>query len=328
MVKRNNNASSLLDRLKANSVEPAKQAHETSAEKRVVNPVVGLAIGERKVPALSEQVAILQLTHDQVRFFKYHDRHSASLNTDDFQKLKESIKENGQHTPGFVRKTKDTTEDGRVVYELVSGRMRFEATRELNVFKAFLLKLDDTQAVELMLSENAERRNITPFERYMSIVPILKDGIMKQVDLAAKIEWDKGNLSKAAKSIDFYLDLNLERFVDDPHKVKLNTFLSLHQLYVSQPEITAVAIDDIADAKPNLKNGTFFQAVTKAVKKVLEPKLEKSQDRHVVTLSGCDATIENKNGQFSISFSGVPSFDDLTQLAQSLRDSDSLKQNT
>ncbi|TQF66184.1 ParB/RepB/Spo0J family partition protein [Pseudoalteromonas luteoviolacea] len=327
MKKRSNNASSLFDKLKANSPEAAKPAYEAKNEKAVVNPVVGLAIGERKVPASSEQIAILKLTHDQIRLFKYHDRHTASLNTEDFEKLKNSIKNNGQHTPGFVRKTKDTTEDGRVIYELVSGRMRFEATRELNVFKAFLLKLDDTQAVELMLSENAERRNITPFERYMSIVPILKDGIMKQVELAAKIEWDKGNLSKAAKSIDFYLNLKLERFIDDPHKVKLNTFLSLHQLYVSQPEITAVTIDDIAESKPNLKNGAFFQAVSKAAKKVVEPNESKSQQKHVVSLPGCKATIDSKNGQFSISFSALPSFDDLTKLANSLKKSGNLKPN-
>ena len=55
------------------------------------------------------------------------------------KQLEASIKEEGQVFPGIVRKTSDKTSDNKVIYELISGRLRFEATKNVEVpFKAFL----------------------------------------------------------------------------------------------------------------------------------------------------------------------------------------------
>ncbi len=80
----------------------------------------------------------------------------------DMLKLIDSIQENGQMVPVFVRPAKDGNG-----YEMIAGHRRKFAFQQLGMteIQAIVRDLDDDQATILMVDSNVQRENILPTER-------------------------------------------------------------------------------------------------------------------------------------------------------------------
>jgi ParB family chromosome partitioning protein len=168
------------------NTEPSTESI-TEQKSDLSNPAVGLATNSTIKRATSIKEPVLQLSHDQIRLFKYHDRHVSAIDTAKVGQIRKSIEGEGQHFPGIVRKTSDATPDGRMIYELVVGRLRYEASRGIGVFKAFLKDLNDVEATKVMFSENVDRQDITPFERWLSVLPLIEDKVLRVKEIAELI---------------------------------------------------------------------------------------------------------------------------------------------
>ena len=103
---------------------------------------------------------VITIPIDQIRDFEGHPFH-VSLDQD-MLKLIDSIQENGQMVPVFVRPAKDGNG-----YEMIAGHRRKFAFEQLGMteIQAIVRDLDDDQATILMVDSNVQRENILPTER-------------------------------------------------------------------------------------------------------------------------------------------------------------------
>ena len=106
---------------------------------------------------LGEKVKTIPI--DQIKDFEGHPFH-VSLD-DDMLKLIDSIQENGQMVPVFVRPSKDGNG-----YEMIAGHRRKFALQQLGLkdIQAIVRDLDDDQATILMVDSNIQRETILPTE--------------------------------------------------------------------------------------------------------------------------------------------------------------------
>jgi ParB family chromosome partitioning protein len=269
--------------------------------------------------AISNKEPVLSLSHDQVRFFKYHDRHESALDTAKVAQIRRSIESEGQHFPGIVRKTSESTNDGRMIYELIVGRLRFEASKGVGIFKAFLNYVDDATATKIMFAENEDRQDITPFERWLSVIPLLKDKVLEDKEIAGLIGWDKGNLSRSLKAIKVYDDCNLKQHLQDVSKVKMFPLTELSALYSERADDVKSAISFIEENYTDLKDSLFLKAVLKRVRNVQAPLTE------TVFLSGSKMKIKKQGESFTLSFKGIPKEADFKTVIATLKDLEALK---
>lgn len=302
MVKKRNNIGDLLSGLKDpnNQSDRKSSDDESNYQKKTINPAINLATNELVRRASSTKEPVLHLSHDQVRIFKYHDRDKSSLDTAKVNQIRKSIEAEGQHFPGVVRKTTDTTSDGRMIYELVAGRLRFESSRGVGVFNAFLKELTDSESAKVMLSENEDRQDITPFERWLSIRPLIKDNILTSKEIASLINWDEGNLSRSLKAEKVYDECNLKNYLLDVSKVRLNSLLELAKLYETSKDKVVESIRYISETYPNRKDTLFLKAVIKTVSD------SKTVDKDTLYLDGSKVKIIKDGDSVTLSFSGLP----------------------
>lgn len=114
--------------------------------------------------------------------------------------LVESIREDGQQVPVVVRASKTA---GR--YEVIAGSRRAKAVRIINangggpqrLLLAEILDLDDQAAWKLALAENAERKDISTYERALNWQQALVSLFASnQSELARALEVDKSVVSR------------------------------------------------------------------------------------------------------------------------------------
>ena len=117
-----------------------------------------LQSGEQARDNGAEKVVTIPI--DQIRDFEGHPFH-VSLDQD-MLKLIDSIQENGQMVPVFVRPANDGNG-----YEMIAGHRRKFAFQQLGMteIQAIVRDLDEDQATILMVDSNVQRENILPTER-------------------------------------------------------------------------------------------------------------------------------------------------------------------
>ena len=193
-------------------LQSAEQAKENSAEKVVIIPI------------------------DQIRDFEGHPFH-VSLDQD-MLKLIDSIQENGQMVPVFVRPAKDGNG-----YEMIAGHRRKFALEKLGLkdIQAIVRNLDDDQATILMVDSNVQRENVLPTERgyayKMRLEAMKHQGKALMVDetscqLGTKYNKDRSDLQLAeqigesARSLQRYIRLTyliepIQQMVDGTHEYNM-----------------------------------------------------------------------------------------------------------
>ena len=145
--------------------------------------------------------------------WSFADRLDEGLSEPALADLARSIKDHGQHVPVIARKL-DAPEDG-IEFEIIAGRRRFEACKFAGVRILMKVKdLSDAEAFTVMLVENDDREDISPFSRALSLSDALERGIYEsQADLinqhnegSAHRRYNKSQVSKmlsAAKLRDY-----------------------------------------------------------------------------------------------------------------------------
>ena len=193
-------------------LQSGKQAEESGAEKVVKIPI------------------------EEIKDFEGHPFH-VSLD-EDMLKLIDSIQENGQMMPVFVRPSKDGNG-----YEMIAGHRRKFAFQQLGMteIQAIVRDLDDDQATILMVDSNVQRENILPTERgyayKMRLEAMKHQGKALMVDetsclIGTKYNKDRSDLQLAeqigesARSLQRYIRLTyliepIQQMVDGTHEFNM-----------------------------------------------------------------------------------------------------------
>ncbi|WP_394222494.1 ParB/RepB/Spo0J family partition protein [Alteromonas gracilis] len=319
MGKKTSHTRGLLDVIKSNDEPTATEQKSSPQRTKTINPAVNLAMGVHEKRPKTVKEPVLQLEHDQVIIFKYHDRHNSSLDTERVTQLRKSIEADGQHIPGVVRKTNETTKDGRIIYELIVGRLRFEASRTVGFFKAFIKTLTDAEAAKLMFSENEDRNDILPFERWLSILPLVDDKVLTGKEIAEMIGWDAGNFARTMKARDAYDALCLSDKLVDVTKVKLNQLVKIGSLYKEKPKTLTEAVEKIKANYPDRKNNLFLKSVISVVEGEEKPKTK------TTILNGSKLKVKKLGEKVTLTFEGLPRESSMDEIVAALKEVDGFK---
>lgn len=146
------------------------------------------------LPANAEKEQIQHLPLSKLATFENHPFRVAQ--DEDFQKLVESVKENGVLIPAIARPKGDG-------YELIAGHRRklAAAIAGLDTIPVLVRNLSNEQAVIAMVDSNVQRENILPSEKAfaykMKLDAIKRQG--KRTDLTSRQVGEKWSISLVSK---------------------------------------------------------------------------------------------------------------------------------
>lgn len=297
-----------------NATKGARESKGQKVSSQVrAKPAAAFNLGKSGKMPKSSQLMLVELDHDQVEIFKYHDRHISSIQSNKVEKMRQSIKDEGQIFPGIVRPTDKVSDDGKKIYELIVGRLRFEGCRGITKFKAVIKDVSDSEAVKLMIKENEERNDITPYERWLSILPLIDDDVLSISEIARLNHMDRANLTKSLKAKVLFDNFDLHDCLDDVEAVKLGKVLSLYELYSKNEKAVAEAITTLREDYPDIKNTAFLKAV--------EKKVLSKEEKHVgkVFIAGSKVSLKRVGDDVTLSFNGLPNEADLDKVIDEMR---------
>lgn len=163
---------------------PAAPEHSRSGAVKAMGLTLGAMTREAEEArslrsALEKGERVVALDPSVVDGSIVEDRLTVSGRTDeDFERLVESISENGQQVPILVRP--HPTVEGR--YQTAYGHRRLEAARRLGIkVQAVIRALTDDALVLAQGKENAERRNLTFIERALFASTLISRGFDRKV---------------------------------------------------------------------------------------------------------------------------------------------------
>jgi ParB/RepB/Spo0J family partition protein len=142
---------------------------------------------------VAQEVVAVELSNIQLHPDNGRDKKNLDLDT-----LKSSIQATGQLVPGLARKLPDGS------IQLVCGSRRFKALKELKAPTMNLIigNLSDFEAVEAMVTENLQRKNMSLFEELKEIKKLVSMGSAQEITseaisqrLGRPIVWAKRVLS-------------------------------------------------------------------------------------------------------------------------------------
>lgn len=115
------------------------------------------------------------------------------------QELARSIQQKGIIQPIIVRLTETAEVD--YAYELVAGERRLRAAQQAGLLEipALVYDLEDREALELSIIENAQRENLNPIEEALAIQQLSADFKMNQAEIAEVIGKSRVAISNALR---------------------------------------------------------------------------------------------------------------------------------
>lgn len=125
---------------------------------------------------------------DKITPWRFANRPKSELG--DMEALAMSIRSQGQMIAAVVRKSSQG-------YELIAGRRRYEACRQLGIeLKCLVKNLSDQDAYALQAIENEQRENLSAYARALDYKLALDEGVFPSVQaLAASIGQDRTTVS-------------------------------------------------------------------------------------------------------------------------------------
>ena len=128
---------------------------------------------------------LLKISIDEIEPWQYANRHATDFG--DVEELTKSIKEIGQQQPAVVRNHPDT--DSQYKYQLIFGRRRLEACKNIKDKKIIVIyrhDLSNDEALKLQHAENEHRQNVSKYSNAVLYKKLLDDGIYKNVSKLAE----------------------------------------------------------------------------------------------------------------------------------------------
>jgi ParB family chromosome partitioning protein len=210
----------------------------TGAAKTVVRSIESLAENTKK---LMEGEVIVELDPRSLDVSFVADR--LSDEDEEYQELKQAIKESGQSTPILVRpSTKDSQR-----YMVVFGHRRLKVAQELGILvKAVIKELDDAASAIAQGQENSARSNLSFIERAYFAQNLLASGMSKEV-VRASLAMDEAMLSKMLGVIEA-VPAPVIKVLGASKRTGRDKWLSLRQLLLA-PALARVAIDYATSAE-------------------------------------------------------------------------------
>ncbi|WP_311273310.1 MULTISPECIES: plasmid partitioning protein RepB [unclassified Rhizobium] len=204
----------------------------TGAAKTVVRSIEDMAENSKK---LMQGEVIIDLDPQLIDSSFVADR--LSDDGDEYQELKQAIKESGQITPILVR---PSSSDGQR-FMVVFGHRRLKVARELGIsVKAVVKKLDDVTSAIAQGQENSARSNLSFIERAYFAQNLLESGMTKEV-VRSSLAIDEAMLSKMLGVVET-VPASILRVLGASKKIGRDRWLSLRQLLLS-PALSKVATE-------------------------------------------------------------------------------------
>ncbi|MBP2450028.1 ParB family chromosome partitioning protein [Rhizobium leguminosarum] len=159
---------------------------------------------------------------------------------EEYQELKQAIKESGQTTPILVRPSSSDSQRFMVVF----GHRRLKVAKELGIpVKAVVKKLDDITSAIAQGQENSARSNLSFIERAYFAQNMLASGMTKDV-VRSSLAIDEAMLSKMLGVVDV-VPAAVITVLGASKKIGRDKWLSLRQLLLV-PALLKVATDYVA----------------------------------------------------------------------------------
>lgn len=204
----------------------------TGAAKTVVRSIEDLAENTKK---LMEGEVIVELDPRLIDVSFLADR--LSDQDEEYQELKQAIKETGQSSPILVRPSSSDSQRFMVVF----GHRRLKVAKELGItVKAVVKKLDDITSAIAQGQENSARSNLSFIERAYFAQNLLASGMTKDV-VRSSLAIDEAMLSKMLGVVDV-VPGSVIKALGASKKIGRDKWLSLRQMVLS-PALLKVAIE-------------------------------------------------------------------------------------
>lgn len=204
----------------------------TGAAKTVVRSIEDLAENTKK---LMEGEAVVELDPRLLDVSFVADR--LSDEGQEYQELKQAIKESGQTTPILVRPSSSDSQR----YMVVFGHRRLKVAKELGIsVKAVVKKLDDITSAIAQGQENSARSNLSFIERAYFAQNLLASGMTKDV-VRSSLAIDEAMLSKMLGVVEV-VPAAIIKALGASKKIGRDKWLSLRQLLLA-PALLKVATE-------------------------------------------------------------------------------------
>jgi ParB family chromosome partitioning protein len=222
----------------ASNQTPTKPGYGmTGAAKTVVRSIEDLAENSKK---LMEGEVIVDLDPGLIDVSFIADR--LSDDGEEYQELKQAIRESGQTTPILVRPSSSDSQRFMVVF----GHRRLKVAKELGIpVKAVVKKLDDITSAIAQGQENSARSNLSFIERAYFAQNLLASGMTKEV-VRSSLAIDEAMLSKMLGVVEA-IPTSILKVLGACKKIGRDRWLSLRQLLLV-PALVKVAAERTATA--------------------------------------------------------------------------------
>ena len=210
----------------------------------------------------SRPISIASLDPNSIILWKFKDR--KYIDEECIASLSEDIKINGQQQPCIVRRVIDKN-----TYELIIGERRWRAAKLAKVNLEVLIKdLNDNESAIAQSVENANRIDLTDYEKWCSYTRLIENKILSRADLVDKLGKSKQYISALLSFSKIPKEIN--NSISDMRNVSAYTAEKIKQL--------------------SQKGDNFIYAIIKLSKEIREGKIG-----HTTIEKRVLSTISDKN---------------------------------
>jgi len=264
-------------------VGSALEAHEEGLADRIAS------LEAERDTAIADGVQLIELDPDEINDTLPRDRVDAAFEDDEFDRFKDSIAEDGQYVPILVR---NAAAGG---YEIAAGRRRLAACRALGrKVLARVTALDDDAMLTLQYRENAERENISTFERAQWLAAVAERHGLSTTDMAARFDMSQPSVVEYLKIA--RLPAKLTEILHDPRDLTIAEGRKLHAALKDKGDDALKRMLAAARMSSDSSTGDQIRAALNSISKPRDP-LRKPKQREIVDACGARIVTLTESGK-------------------------------
>lgn len=221
----------------------------------------GVMSGDRVIePTRSLQTK--KVDPKKCRVWAAHDRNQLWFNEKDCADLIQSFQTLGQQKTAIVRPVVD---DSNYRYEIIEGARRRWTAEFLGMpLEVEVRHISDAEAAAMMESENADRQDISPFERAQSYDRLLKMNVFEtREELCKAMNVSKAQLAKMLTAASLLevdeLGEKISTVINDPREISIAGAYKLMGEWNKSPDFKAAILSAVDDSIQSAKSQTVPQ---------------------------------------------------------------------
>lgn len=245
-------------------VGSALEAHEEGLADRIAS------LEAERETAVADGVQLIELNPDEITDTLPRDRVDAAFEDEDFDRFKQSIAEDGQYVPILVR-------PAGTGYEIAAGRRRLAACKALGrKVLARVTALDDDAMLTLQYRENAERENISTFERALWLSAVADGHKLSTTDMASRFDMSQPSIVEYLKIA--RLPKNFTSLLHDPREL---TIAEGRKLHAALKDIGKADLARMLEAARNTSSLRTSDQISAALAVVSNPAKKKPKPKQL-----------------------------------------------